>query len=87
MITESPLTKDVENAKRAVWWDDETDDDLAKLFPSTNDPSKFSGTGKELSKIRGAMKRYENQEAEIMEDKEFYESRFRLQFVEVLSDG
>ena len=84
MITEDPLTTDVQRAKKAVWLDDDTDDELAKLFPPSNDPSKFSGTAQELSDIRSAMKRYEEREAGIGEDKAYYDSRFRLQFVETV---
>ena len=86
-ITKAPLSKDVEMAKRAVWWDDEADDDLAGLFPPDNDPSLFSGNCQDLSAIRSAMKRFEEQEAEIMQDKAFYDARFRLQFIEVDDDG
>lgn len=83
IAAESPSTKDVERAKRAVWWDDEVDDDLAGLFPPSNDPTLFSGDRSDLSAIRSAMKRFEEQEAAIMQDKAFYDSRRRLQFVEV----
>lgn len=83
MSMERPLDKDVERAKRAVWWDDEVDDDLARLFPTDNDPTRFGGDRSDLSAIRSAMKRFEEQEAEMMQDKAFYDSRFRLQFVEV----
>lgn len=79
----TPLNVDVQMAKRAIWWDDEVDNNLANLWPYDNDPSRFRGTKVQLSEIRGAMKRYEEQEAEIMEDKSFYEARFRLQFTEV----
>lgn len=78
-----PISKDVELAKKAVWWDDDVEDSLAKEFPPSNDPTQFHGSREDLSKIRGAMKRYEEQEAEIMEDKAFYDARFRLQHVEV----
>jgi hypothetical protein len=82
-LSKTPLTEDVEMAKKAVYWDDKVDDGVANQFPSDNDPSKFHGDRKDLSAIRSAMKRYEEQEAGIMEDKEYYEARFRLQFVEV----
>lgn len=85
-VTKSPLSADVQMAKRAVWWDDEADDDLAKLFPYNNDPSRFRGDRSDLSAIRSAMKRFEEQEAEMMQDKAFYDARFRLQFVEVDDD-
>ena len=85
-LKETTFTKDVEIAKKAVWLDDEADDNLAELFPADNDPTKFRGTRKELSEIRSAMKRYENQEAEMVEDKAFYDARFRLQFVEYEND-
>lgn len=81
-VIKNALSKDVEMAKKAVWWDDGVDDDLAGLFPIDNDPTRFRGDERDLSSIRSAMKRYEEQEAEIMEDKAFYDARFRLQFVE-----
>lgn len=85
-MMKTPRSADVQLAKKAVWWDDEVDDDLAGLFPIDNNPRRFRGTRDDLSKIRGAMKRYEAQEAEIMEDKVFYDARFRLQHVEVTEE-
>lgn len=79
----TPLSADVQMAKRAIWWDDEVDDGLANLFGYDNSPDSFRGDREDLSKIRSAIKRFENQEAEIMQDKAFYEARFRLQFLDV----
>jgi len=83
MIPKTPLAKDVELAKIAVSWDDKVPTKKRSLFPADNNPDRFRGDAQDLSDIRSAMKRYEQQEAEIMEDKAFYDARFRLQFVEV----
>jgi len=83
MIKNAPRTKDVELAKIAISCDDEVPTKWRNLWLSDNDPTHFHGTKEQLSKIRDAMKRYEEQEAEIMEDRTFYEARFRLQFTEV----
>lgn len=79
----TPTRKDVQMAKKAVWWDDGADDSLAREFPVDNDPSRFSGDRSDLSLIRQSMKRYEEKEASMMEDKQYYDARFRLQFVDV----
>lgn len=84
MIPKTPLAKDVELAKIAISWDDQVPTKWRNaLFSPDNNPQRFRGTKKQLSEIRDAMKRYEEQEADIFEDKAFYDSRFRLQFIEV----
>lgn len=82
----TPLAIDVQKAKFAVRWDDETPTELVKLFPPNNDPDRFRGDKEDLSQIRTAMRRYERNGAEMREDKEFYDARFRMQFVEVNDD-
>lgn len=80
---QQPIAKDVQLAKFAVFWDDEAGSDLIKCWPASNDPTRFRGDSEDLSEIRSAMKRYEEQEAAPMEDKAYYDARFRLQFTEV----
>lgn len=70
-------TADVQRAKRAVRWDDETPDELADLFDGTT----FEGSTQQLRTVRSAMKRYEDFEAGIGEDKAMYDSRLALQFI------
>lgn len=82
-ITDLPRRRDVQMAKLAVHWDDEADNDLIQLWPANNDPTKFSGTREQLSEVRRAMKRYEDLEAEMMEDEAYYQARFRLQHTEI----
>lgn len=83
MMTKTPRRGDLEKAKVAVRWDDETTDRLLEAIPTDNDPHRFIGDKSDLSDIRRAMKRYEEREASIGEDKAFYDARFRLQFLEV----
>lgn len=82
-VGKTPMASDVDKAKVAIRWDDEVPDRHCRLFPPDNDPNYFRGTSDQLREIREAMKRYENQEAGVMEDKAFYDARFRLQFMEV----
>lgn len=82
-VGKTPTCSDVDKAKAAIRWDDEVPSRHARLFPPDNDPSHFRGDEDQLREIRKAMKRYENQEAGVGEDKGFYDARFRLQFMEV----
>lgn len=82
MMTKSPMAADIERAKFAIQWDDDVPTKwIDELFTLDNDPDGFTGDQKQLSQIRVAMKRYEKREANMGEDKAFYESRYRLQFL------
>lgn len=82
MPAKAATAKAVQLAKLAVFWDDEADNELIRLFPYDNNPDRFRGDREDLSAIRSSMKKYEETEAGIGEDKAFYDARFELQFVD-----
>lgn len=84
MAIKSGWQEDIDRAKRAVRWSVDRGElgnnflEFDRLFSG----SKFTGRRSELDEIRGAMKRYAEQEAGVGEDKLMDESRIALQFIE-----
>lgn len=79
-----PTRMDISRAAFVIRWSDELKTNWLQDIPEDNDPRDATLTDDQLSDIRSEMKRYEETEANIGEDKAFYDARFRLQHLDTV---